>query len=43
MGGTIFQKERVKVPVITNKVKITISAKEVMQKMTLKKKPITSK
>ena len=43
MGGAIFQKEGVKVPVTSNKVKITISAKEVMQKMTLKVKPITSK
>jgi hypothetical protein len=43
MGGAIFQKEGVKVPVTTNKVKITISAKEVMQKMTLKVKPMTSK
>jgi hypothetical protein len=43
MGGAIFQKEGVKVPVTSNKVKITISAKEVMQKMTLKVKPMTSK
>ncbi len=43
MGGTIFQKEGVTVPVITNKVKFTISATKVMQKMTLKVKPIISK
>ena len=46
MGGAIFQKEGVKVPVTTDKVKITItitiSAKEVIQKMTLKVKPMTS-
>ena len=42
MGGAIFQKEGVKVTVTNNKVKITISAKKVMQKMTLKVKPMTS-
>jgi hypothetical protein len=42
MGGAIFQKEGVKVPVTTNKVKITISAKEIIHKMTLKVKPMTS-
>ena len=45
LGGTIFQKEGVRVPevpVTANKVKITISAKEIIQKMTLKVKPMTS-
>ena len=45
MGGAIFQKEGVKVPevpVTANKVNITISAKEIIQKMTLKVKPMTS-
>ena len=42
MGGAIFQKEGVKVPVTTSKVEITISAKEIIQKMTLKVKPRTS-
>jgi hypothetical protein len=44
MGGAIFQKEGVKVPevpVTANKVKITISAKEIIQRMTLKVKPMT--
>ena len=43
MGGAIFQKEGVKVPVTKNKVKITTGAKEIIQKMTLKVKPMTSK
>ena len=42
MGRAIFQKEGVKVPVTASKVKITISAKEIIQKMTLKVKPMTS-
>ena len=44
MGGAIFQKEevKVKIPITTNKVKTTISAKEIIQKMTLKVKPMTS-
>jgi hypothetical protein len=44
MGGAIFQKEgvKVKIPITTNKVKIPISAKEIIQKMTLKVKPMTS-
>ena len=48
MGGAIFQKEgvkekvKVKIPITTHKVKITISAKEIIQKMTLKVKPMTS-
>jgi hypothetical protein len=42
MGGAIFQKEGVKVPVTANKVKITISAQRIIQKMTLKVKTIIS-
>ncbi len=44
MGGAIFQKEgvKVKIPITTYKVKITISAKKIIPKMTLKVKPITS-
>ena len=44
MGGAIFQKEgvKVKIPITTNKVKITISAKEIIQKMTLEVKPMTT-
>jgi len=43
MGGAIFQKEGVKVQVTTGKVKITTGTKEIIQKMTLKVKPMTSK
>ena len=44
MGGAIFQKEgeKVKIPITTNKVKITISAKRLLQKMTPKVKAMTS-
>jgi hypothetical protein len=43
MGGAIFQKEGVKVQVTTSKVKITTGTKEIIQKMTLKVKPMTQK
>ncbi len=33
---------KVKIPITTNKVKITISAKEIIQKMTLEVKPMTT-
>jgi len=44
MGGAILQKEgvKVKIPTPTNKVKITISAKKIIPKMTLKVKTMTS-
>jgi hypothetical protein len=42
LGGAIFQKEGVKVQVTAGKVKITTGAKEIIQKMTLKVKPMTS-
>jgi len=40
---TFFQKEGVKVQVTTSKVKITTGTKEIIQKMTLKVKPMTQK
>ena len=42
MGGAIFQKEGVKAPATADKVKITTSAEEIIQKMTLKVKSMTS-
>jgi hypothetical protein len=43
MGGTIFQKEGVKIEVTTSKVKATTGTKEINRKMTFKVKTTTQK
>ncbi len=43
MGGTIFQKEGVKVKITTSKVKATAGTKEINRKMTFKVKTKTQK
>jgi hypothetical protein len=43
MGGTIFQKEGVKVTITPSKVKATAGTKETNQKMTFKVKTKTQK
>jgi hypothetical protein len=43
MGGTIFQKEGVKIEIMTSKVKATAGTKEINRKMTFKVKTKTQK